>query len=147
MGGWCKVGRLGITPVAQITFLSAPFPNRTCGFHRIRPFGGLCLILRITSPVMDVHVAHPGDQEGIAFPRRQGCRAGGRAYPVRGGIRTNINYNLSERLQGTFRDRIKVLGGLDGIKTGQRYLDGWGLTYDHFRGRGSLGNKTPGARA
>ena len=63
------------------------------------------------------------------------------------GIRASINNNLSERLQGTFRDRIKTLRGLDSRKTGQRYLDGWVLTYNHFRGHESLGNKTPGQRA
>ena len=62
-------------------------------------------------------------------------------------IRASINNNLSERLQGTFRDRIKTLRGLDSRKTGQRYLDGWGLTYNHFRGHESLGNKSPGQRA
>ena len=60
------------------------------------------------------------------------------------GITADINNNLSERLQGTFRDRIKTLRGLDSIESGQRYLDGWGLTYNLFRGHESLRNKTPG---
>ena len=63
------------------------------------------------------------------------------------GMRAEINNNLSERLQGRFRDRIKTLCGLDSIETGQRYLDGWTLTYNLFRGHESLGNKTPGDRA
>ena len=63
------------------------------------------------------------------------------------GMRASINNNLSERLQGTFRDRVKTLRGLDSRKTGQRYLDGWTLTYNLFRGHEALGNKTPGARA
>ena len=63
------------------------------------------------------------------------------------GIRASINNNLSERLQGTFRDRVKTLRGLDSRKTGQRYLDGWTLTYNQFRGHEGLGNKTPGDRA
>ena len=63
------------------------------------------------------------------------------------GIRADINNNLSERLQGTFRDRIKTLRGLDSRKTGQRYLDGWTLTYNLFRGHEALRNKTPGYRA
>ena len=46
------------------------------------------------------------------------------------GIRANINNNLSERLQGTFRDRIKTMRGMDSQKTGQHYLDGWVLTYN-----------------
>ena len=63
------------------------------------------------------------------------------------GIRANINNNLSERLQGTFRDRIKTLRGMDSRKTGQHYLNGWVLTYNQFRGHESLRNKTPGYRA
>ncbi len=63
------------------------------------------------------------------------------------GIRANINNNLSERVQGTFRDRIKTLRGLENIKSGNRYLDGWTLTYNLFRNHESLGNKPPGLRA
>ena len=63
------------------------------------------------------------------------------------GMRASINNNLSERLQGTFRDRIKTLRGLDSRKTGQRYLDGWVITYNNFREHESLGNKTPGSKA
>ena len=66
----CKVGRRRVTPVARSTFPSAPLPNRTCGFHRIRLSSGLYLLLRITSPVMDVHVTRPAHHEGYAFPRR-----------------------------------------------------------------------------
>lgn len=63
------------------------------------------------------------------------------------GLRADINNNLSERLQGTFRGRIKTLRGMDSRETGQRYLDGWVLTYNNFRGHESLRNKTPGFRA
>ena len=59
----------------------------------------------------------------------------------------DINNNLSERLQGTFRDRIKTLRGLASRTTGQRYLDGWVLTYNQFRGHESLRDQTPGSRA
>ena len=59
------------------------------------------------------------------------------------GMTADLNNNLSERLQGTFRDRIKTLRGL----TGQRYLDGWVLTYNLFRGHEALRNQTPGERA
>ena len=38
------------------------------------------------------------------------------------GLTADINNNLSERLQGTFRDRIKTLRGLDSIGSGQRTL-------------------------
>lgn len=60
------------------------------------------------------------------------------------GIRAEVNNNLSERLQGTYRQRIKTLRGLDSLESGQRYLDGWTLTYNLFRGHESLGGKTPG---
>ncbi len=60
------------------------------------------------------------------------------------GIRAQINNNLSERLQGTYRQRIKTMRGLDSLETGQRYLDGWTLTYNLFRKHESLDYKTPG---
>ena len=63
------------------------------------------------------------------------------------GLRADINNNLSERLQGTFRSRTKTLRGMDSRKTGQHYLDGWVLTYNNFRGHESLRNKTPAYRA
>ena len=63
------------------------------------------------------------------------------------GMTADINNNLSERLQGTFRDRIKTLRGLDTIESGQRYLDGWQITYNNFRGHESLHNDTPASRA
>ncbi len=63
------------------------------------------------------------------------------------GITADLNNNLSERLQGTFRDRIKTLRGLDSQKTGQRYLDGWVLQYNLFRGHEALRDQTPGERA
>ena len=63
------------------------------------------------------------------------------------GLRADINNNLSERLQGTFRSRIKTLRGMDSRETGQRYLDGWVITYNNFRGHESLRNKTPAYRA
>ena len=63
------------------------------------------------------------------------------------GMTADLNNNLSERLQGTFRDRVKTLRGLHSRTTGQRYLDGWVLTYNLFRGHEALRNQTPGERA
>ena len=63
------------------------------------------------------------------------------------GIRALINNNLSERLQGTYRQRTKTLRGLDTIETGQRYLDGWTLTYNLFREHEGIDYDTPGERA
>ena len=54
-----------------------------------------------------------------------------RAFPTRPvkpdvsqGIRAEINNNLSERLQGTIRDRDKTLRGLKAQETGQACVDG-----------------------
>ena len=55
--------------------------------------------------------------------------------------------NLSERLQGTYRSRIKTLRGMDTLESGQRYPDGWTLNYNLFRKHESLRNQTPGHRA
>ena len=63
------------------------------------------------------------------------------------GIRAELNNNRSERLQGTFRQRTKTLRGLDSRESGQRYLDGWVLTYNLFREHEALRNKTPASAA
>ena len=55
-----------------------------------------------------------------------------RAFPTRPvkpgvsqGIRAEINNNLSDRLQGTIRDKNKTLRGLKARETGQAYVTGW----------------------
>ena len=63
------------------------------------------------------------------------------------GIRAELNNNLSERLQGTYRQRTKTLRGLDNAESGQVYLDGWTLTYNLFRLHEALDNKTPASAA
>ena len=63
------------------------------------------------------------------------------------GIRALINNNLSERLQGTYRQREKTLRGLDNIESGQRYLDGWTLTYNLFREHEGIDYQTPAGKA
>lgn len=63
------------------------------------------------------------------------------------GFTADINNNLSERLQGTFRGRIKTLRGLDSLESGQRYLDGWTLNYNLFKKHHSLRNRTPAQAA
>ena len=56
------------------------------------------------------------------------------------GIRTQINNNLSERLQGTIRDRDKTLRGPKAPETGQAYVDGLVTHYNpvYFRPHESL---------
>ena len=63
------------------------------------------------------------------------------------GLTAEVNNNRSERLQGTFRQRIKTLRGLDTRESGQLYLDGWTLNYNLFRKHDALGNKTPAQAA
>ena len=63
------------------------------------------------------------------------------------GIRAELNNNMSERLQGTFRQRERTLRGLDTRESGQLYLDGWVLTYNLFREHESLSDRTPAEKA
>ncbi len=63
------------------------------------------------------------------------------------GLTADINNNLSERLQGTYRSRVKTLRGLDSKESGQLYLDGWTIQYNLFRDHESLRGDTPGKRA
>ena len=63
------------------------------------------------------------------------------------GLAAEINNNLSERLQGTIRDRDKTLRGLDSRESGQAYLDGWVLNYNLFREHESLGDRPPAEAA
>ena len=74
-----------------------------------------------------------------------------RAFPthkvnpmVSQGVKAEINNNLSERLQGTIRDRDKTLRGLKSRATGQTYVDG---LVTHFRPHESLKGKKPAESA
>ena len=68
-------------------------------------------------------------------------------HVVSKGIRAEINNNLSERLQGTVRDRDKTLRGLKHRDTGQNYLDGLVVHYNYFRPHGGLDGKKPAESA
>ena len=79
-----------------------------------------------------------------------------RAFPthrvrhvVSKGVKADINNNLSERLQGTLRDRDKTLRGLKARDTGQAYVDGLVTHYNpvYFRPRESLKSKRPAEAA
>ena len=63
------------------------------------------------------------------------------------GIRARVNNNLSERLQGTIKDRSKTLRGLDGLESGQRYFDGWAINYNLFREHEGVKGQTPAEMA
>ena len=68
-------------------------------------------------------------------------------HVVSKGIRAEINNNLSERLQGTFRDRDKTSRGMKHRENGQAYLDGLVLNYNYFRPHQALDGKKPAERA
>ena len=62
------------------------------------------------------------------------------------GIRSTLN-NMSERLQGTYRSRVKTMRRTYCVETAQRYLDGWTIQYNHFRDHESADGKPPGVAA
>ena len=65
-------------------------------------------------------------------------------HNVSQGIRSvHNNNNVSERVQGTFRDREITLRGLDTLETGQRFLQGWKFHYNMFKEHETLKFKTP----
>ena len=63
------------------------------------------------------------------------------------GIKARVNDNLSERLQGTIKDRSKTFRGLDGLESGQRYFDGWAINYNLFREHEGVDHQTPAEMA
>ena len=63
------------------------------------------------------------------------------------GIRAELNNNLSERLQGTIKDRQKTLRGLEHLESGQQYLDGWAINYNMFREHEGVKGQTPAEMA
>ena len=71
----------------------------------------------------------------------------GTHHIVSKGIRARINNNRLERLNSTYRSRTKTLRGLDSIETGQKYLDGYRLTYNFFREHEGIGYDMPGRLA
>jgi len=68
-------------------------------------------------------------------------------HVVSKGIRAEINNNLSERLQGTVRDRDKTLRGLKTRESGQTYIDGLVTHYNYFRPHEGIEGKRPAEKA
>ena len=63
------------------------------------------------------------------------------------GVRNWEDNNLSERVQGAFRQRTKTLRGFSSKEGGQLYLDGWTLSYNLFTADESMDSKPPGQAA
>ncbi len=63
------------------------------------------------------------------------------------GIYEEVNNNLSENLQGQFRQRTKTMRGLETRETGQEYLDGWVLDFNLFKDHEAHKGGTPAEAA
>ncbi|MBM3944297.1 MAG: IS6 family transposase [SAR202 cluster bacterium] len=59
------------------------------------------------------------------------------------GMRHTINNNLIERLNGTVRERTKVMRGMETKPTAQTVIDGFRIYYNFMRPHQSLRGKTP----
>ena len=59
------------------------------------------------------------------------------------GVRSPLHNNLSERLQGTLRERTKVMRGMETPNTAAIVMDGFMLHYNHMKPHHGLGGKTP----
>lgn len=68
-------------------------------------------------------------------------------HTIAEGITFKPNNNLIERLNGTFRERIKVMRGLDNPKTADLMLDGFMLHYNHMKPHMGIGNRYPAQAA
>jgi len=62
-------------------------------------------------------------------------------------IRDRSNNNMVERLQGTIRQRNKVMRGLDEESTAQTMMDGPRIYYNFIRPHTSLDGMTPAQKA
>ena len=65
------------------------------------------------------------DAARAVFPNTQ--------HVVSEGIYEPVNNNLSERLQGSFRQRTKTQRGLGITRTGNEYIRGWVFDYNFFK--------------
>ena len=79
-----------------------------------------------------------------SYPRAIRSVMPGTRHIVSKGIRARINNNRLERLNGTYRSREKTLRGMDSIETGQKYLDGYRMTYNFFREHEGINYDMPG---
>ena len=63
------------------------------------------------------------------------------------GIRDELNNNLSERLQGTIKERTKVMRGLEFKRTAEVFVDGFALHYNHMKPHIGIRERTPAEAA
>jgi len=58
-----------------------------------------------------------------------------------------LSTNIIERVQGTIKERTKVMRGLKTLESMNRFLEGWVIHYSFFRPHLSLNDKTPSQMA
>ena len=63
------------------------------------------------------------------------------------GLRAPDNNNMMERLNGSIRERTKVMRGMKSIRTAEIVLDGWETYYNYMRPHMGLENRTPAQAA
>jgi len=63
------------------------------------------------------------------------------------GITAPDNNNMMERLNGSIRERTKVMRGMKSIPTARIVLDGWGIHYNYMRPHMGIKNRTPAEAA
>ncbi len=68
-------------------------------------------------------------------------------HEVAAGIRYKSNNNLMERVNGTIRQRTKVMRGLKSRETANELLHGWTLHYNYFKPHEGLNGRTPATAA
>lgn len=71
----------------------------------------------------------------------------GAEHVVSQGARKFINNNLSERLQGTLRERIKTFREFQNVESTQEYIDGLAAHYNYVRLHEGIGGITPAQAA
>ena len=95
---------------------------------------------RLPTKITTDGLASYTDAVRAVFPR-------GTEHQVSEGIYETVNNNMSERLQGSFRQRTKTQRGLQARRTGQEYLDGWVLDYNFLKDHEAHKGGTPAMAA
>ena len=64
-------------------------------------------------------------------------------HQIVGDVSLPENNNLIERLNGTIKERTKVMRGLQSVESARALLGGWTIHYNYFRDHEGLRNRTP----
>ena len=67
-------------------------------------------------------------------------------FPDRG-LTNHENNNIIERLNGSVRERLKTMRGLDSDKSSRVFLKGFASYYNYIRPHSALGGRTPAETA